>query len=251
MVKTVYNGNSNKSGVYKIVNITNGRLYVGSAKEFKRRYKGHLKSLCKGTHHNKFLQNDFNKCGSDAFEFHVLEVVAGSKLNRTKKEQVYINEQLDNWENCYNFQKKTIKKNGPWSKTPEQTRAILREQKLGPKNPMYGKVPWNKGRTFPEFSKENHRLYGKHLSSETKEKLSKALMGKSAWNKGKSPGAETRKKISLAQIGRVPWNKGIPCSDEQKKKISQANKGKTPWMKGKVHTEDTKRKMRFAKAGNT
>ena len=28
--------------------------------------------------------------------------------------------------------------------------------KLGNKNPMFGKIPWNKGKKFPQFSTNNH-----------------------------------------------------------------------------------------------
>ena len=50
-------------------------------------------------------------------------------------------------------------------------------------------------------SGENHPNYGKHLSEETKDKMSKA-------NKGKTP-----------------WNKGIPQTEEAKLKMSKAKKG--------------------------
>ena len=79
-----------KSGVYKITNKINGRIYIGSAKEFKRRYNQHRIGLIKKKHSNKFLQADFDKCGEDAFVFEVIEVVEGPQENRLLVEQTYI-----------------------------------------------------------------------------------------------------------------------------------------------------------------
>ena len=83
-----YEGNSLKSGVYKITNTANGRVYYGSAKEFKRRWKGHEYSLRSGKHSNRFLLADYNKCGTDAFVFEVLEIVDGTKEERLLKETI-------------------------------------------------------------------------------------------------------------------------------------------------------------------
>ena len=161
-----YEGNSLKSGIYKITNKVNNKIYIGSAKRFKERARDHLRSLKRQKHHNKYLQRSFNEHGSDAFIFEVLEVTdRKTTLQRRKVEQKYLDEQisLGNWDNCYNFAKKTVRKQGPWSYTPEETRKklslagigkkrsegtkkLLSKQKLGSKNPMAGKIPWNKSK---------------------------------------------------------------------------------------------------------
>ena len=70
-------------------------------------------------------------------------------------------------------------------------------------------------------------------SEETRRKISKAGIGRTAWNKGKpSPykgvprSEETRRKISEA-------HKGKPLSMEHRRKLSEAHKGQIPWNKGK------------------
>lgn len=59
---------------------------------------------------------------------------------------------------------------------------------------------------------------GHKVSRETREKISKSLLGNIPWNKGKKwkkrtpqkPFSEkTRKKMSLAKKGKATWNKGI------------------------------------------
>ncbi len=105
-MQTNYNGYSLKSGIYQIRNLSNERIYIGSAKEFKSRFVTHISSLRKGTHHNKFLQNDFNKCGEEAFVFEVLEVIEGeSRFERLLVEQKYIDVYYDNGKSCYNAEK--------------------------------------------------------------------------------------------------------------------------------------------------
>ena len=98
-------GNSGKDGVYRIVNIINQRVYYGSCKQFKRRFLGHRNSLLANKHGNRFLQADFNKCGSEAFVFEVIEVIAGSKEDRVAREQQYITQYFDNGDKCYNLRK--------------------------------------------------------------------------------------------------------------------------------------------------
>src|ERR1035441_4920620 len=60
---------------------------------------------------------------------------------------------------------------------------------------------------------------GKHLSEETKQKLSDALKGKPSWNKGTPTRSETKRKLSLALIGRTPWSKGKTFSIAYVKKL--------------------------------
>ena len=122
-MRTVYNGHSTKSGVYAITNQWKLRYYVGSAKRFKSRYSHHLASLRKGTHHNKFLQNDFNRCGEAAFVFEVLEVVNGEQSDRLLAEQRYLDSLHDDQDSCYNFDKKSEgSSRSCFSKSPEETR---------------------------------------------------------------------------------------------------------------------------------
>lgn len=103
-------GNSNLGGVYQIKNTKNGRTYVGSTYMFKKRWNEHLRDLRKGIHHNPFLQNDFNKSGEASYEFSVIEVVPGTKQNRTDAEQRHLDalwEMLDS-DHRYNASRKAI-----------------------------------------------------------------------------------------------------------------------------------------------
>jgi len=62
-----------RSGVYKITNLTNGKIYIGSSVNIYNRKHTHTCKLNKNTHVNKHLQNSYNKYGGDNFLFEVLE----------------------------------------------------------------------------------------------------------------------------------------------------------------------------------
>lgn len=118
-----YEGHSLKSGIYKITNKLNGRIYIGSAKEFKRRWKQHSYSLRNQKHQNKFLQADFNKCGEEAFIFEVVEITDGkTKEERLLVEEVYIKQYYDKGDKCYNLCDRAISRENIKSKNPEETK---------------------------------------------------------------------------------------------------------------------------------
>lgn len=98
-----YNNSEKKNGIYRITNLSNGRIYIGSAKPFKRRWNRHCNALNQGRHKNHYLQADFNKCGSDVFVFNVLEVVEGTKEERLAREQIYLDLYHDDCQQCYNM----------------------------------------------------------------------------------------------------------------------------------------------------
>lgn len=58
-----------ESGVYIIKNTVNGKLYVGSTKDFRKRLHAHRYALLRNKHHSKKLQNAWNKYGDKSFVF--------------------------------------------------------------------------------------------------------------------------------------------------------------------------------------
>ena len=148
----------------------------------------------------------------------MIEVVDGDKLARTTKEQAYIDEYLDAWDGCYNFQKKAIQRGGKivnlevfrrkvskakkaFYQTEKGQNLIRRlsEQKLGKTyEEMYGaeraeeikeKIRQNKliEMNKPEvkenlrkqrFGKTDIEFFGKERAAEIAQKRSKARKGK-------------------------------------------------------------------------
>ena len=66
-----------KSGVYKITNLKNGKVYVGSSRDIWGRWRIHYDHLERSRHCNEKLQADWNQYGELNFVF---EVVLHSSL---------------------------------------------------------------------------------------------------------------------------------------------------------------------------
>ena len=73
-----------EAGVFQIKNNRNGKLFIGSTRNFKT-LNGLKFMLEMNTHNNKQLQDEYNQYGKDAFTFEILE-----KLK--KKDTPYFNE---------------------------------------------------------------------------------------------------------------------------------------------------------------
>ena len=73
-MSTVHSIAELQTGVYAIVNLVNGKIYVGSAADtFRSRWATHRRDLRRGTHFNQHLQKSWDKHGGKAFEFKILE----------------------------------------------------------------------------------------------------------------------------------------------------------------------------------
>jgi group I intron endonuclease len=62
------------TGIYKITNLVNSKVYIGSsAISIKRRWDKHTSALKKGNHHSVKLQRAWNKYGKENFVLEILE----------------------------------------------------------------------------------------------------------------------------------------------------------------------------------
>lgn len=89
------------SYIYQIKNNANGKIYIGSSKNYKKRWKQHIAELNSNSHYNKYLQNAWNKYGEDNFKFTILEEVDLS--DQFIKEQEYLNKYKPFDDNGYNI----------------------------------------------------------------------------------------------------------------------------------------------------
>src|ERR1700761_7264227 len=64
-----------KGGIYKITNLVNGKMYIGSTAVLGERYEQHADKLNGKTHANKHLQSSFNKYGKDNFKWEIIVVI--------------------------------------------------------------------------------------------------------------------------------------------------------------------------------
>lgn len=254
----IYNGHSNDAGIYRLTNKLNGRTYYGSAKNFKVRWHAHESSLKVGKAVNKFLQADFNKCGTDAFVFEVLEVTTGIKEERLAIEQTYLDLYHDAGKQCYNFMKVARSPEGRVMKDESERRRKISTAMKGKKRTAEHQAKLNltsastKGRAkSPEqIKKQSDAMRGRKLTEEHKKAIAEG-------NKGREVSEETRRKLSEYNAGLKPseacyealrlYNLTHEVSEETRAKLSIALKGNTRKL-GKKASEETKAKMRASHA---
>ncbi len=79
------------SGVYRITCLANNKNYIGSSDNIMRRLKTHERELNEGSHNNRRLQKDFDKYGSEFFEFRVVFIdIPKEKLTAYEKVAIYL-----------------------------------------------------------------------------------------------------------------------------------------------------------------
>jgi group I intron endonuclease len=190
----------NKSGIYKIINITNNKLYVGSAVKIQKRWNEHINFLSKNKHHNRYLQNAWNKHGQENFKFEVIEYIENvSKKTLLEREQYWINKTQ-----CYNSN--------------------------------YGyNIQCTAGSNLGIVFSEEHKsriskaLTGKKLSKEQIEKMRNRMLGTKLSEDHKFKLINSRKGIKLTQEQidmLAEARRAKPLSEESKRKIGDANKGR-------------------------
>ncbi len=79
----------NQIGIYSITCTKNGRKYIGQSRVLNKRKWQHFNELKHNKHHNKYLQNTYNKYSLDNFKFEVIEHCEVEELN--EKEAYWIN----------------------------------------------------------------------------------------------------------------------------------------------------------------
>ena len=219
------------SGIYKIINSINNKIYVGSSNNILGRLQRHFKELKNNTHYNKKIQRSFNKHYINNFCFEVIEYVEDfSKL--IEREQYYI----DTLKPEYNIRLSANSSLG--MKASDETKKKISESRIG---------HFVSDETRKKIG-DRHR--GKFVSDETKLKMSLAQSNKIGPNKGKIFSEGHRSKMSESMKFRIPHNKGKQTSEDQRRKISEANKGKIPHNKGKKMTEEELSKFRATRLAN-
>lgn len=142
------------------MNKQNYHMYVGSAADLRQRWMNHQNRLNRNTHHSPILQRAWDKYGSSAFEFSVIEYVETDEL--IPKEQYY----FDILGPEYNVCKTAGKNSRLGMKHSEETK---RKQSLSLQGKRHSKKRIDKMRAS---------LTGKKHSAETRLKMSLAAKGK-------------------------------------------------------------------------
>ena len=167
-----------KSGIYKIINKINGKFYIGSSNNIKRRWSHHKTSLRSGIHTNIHLQNSYDKHGEDQFEFVLFEEV--KVINLLAKEQEYLDEAFGGDREIYNISRVAGSPMTGRNHT-EEVKQLLSEKLSGENHPHYGKPvskEWRRkiSKANKKFTDEQEASFRKRwLSGETKGSIAKEI----------------------------------------------------------------------------
>ena len=194
------------SGIYEILNLANGKRYIGSAKSFARRYKEHWKSLRAGTHENPRLQHAWTKYGTGSFAFRTILTCAPTKQMLLFYEQQLLDKVKPEYNICPTAGSAAGRTYPAAYGLAISARLI--GKKLGPQSDEHKRRRLEKlrGRKRPPFSPEwiaklSAALKGRPHSPEHIEAAAAARRGKP-----RGPLSEhTRAAISKSTKGR-PWS---------------------------------------------
>lgn len=207
---------NSRPGIYVIYRRgAEGRAYIGSAVNIRKRWGVHLCQLRGGYHHSPALQNAWNKYGEGEFSFAVLENV-DCVDDLIPREQSW----LDACSPEYNICKVAGSHLGV--KRSVETRRRISEALTGKEHTEETREKLSRiftGRAHSQESREkmSEYWYGRPRGRPSKE--ARANMSKG--QRGRKHSAETRAKMSESHKGRNH-------SDEAKAKISAARKGRAP-----------------------
>lgn len=181
------------SGIYIIINVKNGKVYIGQTVDFNRRWSDHKKTLNKDKHTNGHLQAAWNKYGSKSFKFLKLEYCEFEQLD--EREQHHLNIYMAKGM-CYNIAKDV--RSSMRGRSPSKETRQKQSEAAKRRSPVSEETRQKIGRVSKGIVR----------SEETRRKMSDA-------KKGHAVSEETRHKLSEA-------NKNM--SEEKKRKISDANR---------------------------
>lgn len=195
-----------KTGIYTITNLINGKMIVGSG-ILEDRKSHHFWSLKNNKHCNPHLQNSFNENGGKNFIFEIIEECEHEFCPDI--ENWWIN-MLDTKNPNKGYNVETPGKGRIGVKNSiEQNKNIGLGNKNSPR--MLGKK--HSEETKKKISESN---IGNKISEETKKKISKAILGT-------KHSEESRRKNSEAHKGINTWMKGTKMSEYNKLKLVETN----------------------------
>lgn len=189
-------------GIYKIRNIVNGKVIIGSSINIPYRWSAYKCWLRKNKYENQYLQNSWNKYGEQNFEFSVIEECPENQL--LIREDFWIS-QYDSMNRDKGYNLQSANRNTGYSykgwKHTEESLEKMRISHLGKKHTM---------ETIEKMKLDGRR--GRKLSDESRMKLSLSCKGHHR-GKGIPKTEEHKRKQSMIMKElyktRTVWNKGI------------------------------------------
>lgn len=201
------------SGIYAIRHLSSGKMYIGSAVNIVWRWQLHRNSLNRGDHHSRYLQRAWDKYGSDAFVWEILEVVF-RPVNLIYVEQEYLN-RYKPWKREWGYNISPTAGSSLGVKRSDEFRAKVSAGQQGRKQ-----SPETRAKISVGVKNRSPEIVARIAAANRgKKQPPEAIAKTAAAHRGKEKSPEHRAKISATLQGR---NKGQPKSEETRARMSAA-----------------------------
>lgn len=205
------------TGIYRITNIQNNKVYIGSSKSIYSRWSAHRYSLRSGTHFSTHLQSAWSKYGEESFQFELIEECQEEEL--ISREEHHIVSNLAN-NRSFGYNTRTVCDRNNGIKASEETRKKLRLAHLGHKRSeeAHTKIVASQHKKVCQFDSEGVYIstYNSILEASYSTGIGKAL-------------------ISACCRKVIPWTKKtFWCFEKEKEdfKIPEIKKRTGGWING-------------------
>ena len=236
-----------KGYIYKIINLENGKFYIGSTVEIDKRRDKHFKDLKNGRHHSLHLQRAYNIYGEDSFLFKIVREKEFENENELRQlEERYIR-YCWNSNILYNVskqggggdlvsyhplineirEKQKVNTQKRWDYKTDEEKKEFSQKMRGRGNPNFGnKWTEEQKKNMSKKMKEYYKSHDSYLKGRTFDEIH-----------GEEKAREIKNKLSASfskRIGEKNSFYGRHHSEETKKKLSELRKGKIPTNSKKV-----------------
>ena len=151
--------------IYKLTS-PSGKIYIGqTTRSFEQRFREH----CCKSKGNSIIFNALEKYGAEKFTKEILLVCDNDLLDEN---EMFFIKKFE----CLEPKGYNIRTGGSTGKHSDESKDRMRQSKIGSKNPNYGVPRSDKFKTIMKQKKsgKNHHFFGKQLSIQHKESLSKS-----------------------------------------------------------------------------
>jgi group I intron endonuclease len=197
------------AGIYKIVNLKNNKVYVGSAVYLSNRFSTHKYNLRRNQHHSRHLQSAWNEYGEENFIFEVLEHVEKLDL-LVEREQFWLDNLMPHNKNI-GYNTNILATSSLGVKHTEQARKNMsesakRKNYTNPKfeNSPYSKLTWDEVNEIrEEYAKGGY--VSKRLAKEygLSDRYVRSILNGECWNKDGIPPVKKPDRFTQDQINDI------------------------------------------------
>ena len=157
-----------KAGIYGIVNLNDGRVYVGQAQHIWLRCEQHFRAFRRGDHRNPRLQRAYNRDGESAFRFFIIEFCDMHVID--ERETFWIAQH----DKKYNVCLEGSSRRGV--KASDEARSNMSAAKKG-KKPLHLMTPESRKRAAATYKARWHEI---HPAKQTPETIAKRVASQKA-----------------------------------------------------------------------